>query len=50
MPTIIVTDEVTDTDRCLSSPKREELLPSLGAHHHPEFLKLRRRLWKWQAA
>jgi hypothetical protein len=31
MATIIVTHEVTDTDGWLSSPKREELLPSLGA-------------------
>ena len=30
MPTIIVTHDVTDTDHWLSSPKREELLPSLG--------------------
>ena len=30
MPTIMVTHDVTDTDHWLSSPKREEVLPSLG--------------------
>jgi hypothetical protein len=38
MPTIIVTHEVTDTDRWLSSPKREELLPSLGASNIRTFV------------
>ena len=30
MPTVIVTHDVTDTDHWLSSPRREEVLPSLG--------------------
>lgn len=30
MPTIIVTHDVTDTDHWLASPKRAEVLPSLG--------------------
>jgi hypothetical protein len=30
MPTIIVHHEVTNTDHWLSSPKREEVLPTLG--------------------
>jgi hypothetical protein len=30
MPTIIAHHEVTNTDHWLSSPKREEVLPSLG--------------------
>jgi len=38
MPTIIVTHEVTDTDHWLSSPKREELLPSLGASNIRTFV------------
>jgi hypothetical protein len=38
MPTIIVTHEVTDTDRWLSSPKREEILPSLGASNLRTFV------------
>ena len=38
MPTIIVTHEVTDTDRWLSSPKREEVLPSLGASNIRTFV------------
>jgi hypothetical protein len=38
MPTIIVTHDVTDTDRWLSSPKREELLPSLGASNIRTFV------------
>ena len=38
MPTIMVTHEVTDTDRWLSSPKREELLPSLGASNIRTFV------------
>ncbi|MBF4764393.1 hypothetical protein ISU07_14765 [Nocardioides islandensis] len=38
MPTIIVTHEVTDTDHWLSSPKREELLPSLGASNLRTFV------------
>jgi hypothetical protein len=38
MPTIIVTHEVTDTDHWLSSPNREELLPSLGASNLRTFV------------
>jgi len=38
MPTIIVTHEVTDTDHWLSSPKREELLPSLGVRNIRTFV------------
>jgi hypothetical protein len=38
MPTIIVTHAVTDTDHWLSSPKREELLPSLGASNLRTFV------------
>jgi hypothetical protein len=38
MPTIIVTHEVTDTDHWLSSPKREELMPSLGASNIRTFV------------
>jgi hypothetical protein len=33
-----VTHEVTDTDHWLSSPKREELLPSLGASNLRTFV------------
>lgn len=38
MPTIIITHDVTDTDHWLSSPKREELLPSLGASNIRTFV------------
>lgn len=38
MPTIIVTHDVTDTDHWLSSPKREELLPSFGASNLRTFV------------
>lgn len=38
MATIIVTHDVTDTDRWLSSPKREEILPSLGASNIRTFV------------
>ena len=38
MPTIIVTHDVSDTDHWLSSPKREELLPSLGASNIRTFV------------
>jgi len=38
MPTIILTHEVTDTNHWLSSPKREELLPSLGASNIRTFV------------
>ncbi len=38
MPTIIVTHDVTDTDHWLSSPKREELMPSLGASNIRTFV------------
>lgn len=38
MPTIILTHEVTDTDHWLSSPKREEFLPSLGASNIRTFV------------
>ena len=38
MPTIIVTHDVTDTDHWLTSLKREELLPSLGASNLRTFV------------
>jgi len=38
MATIIVTHEVTDTERWLSSPKREEVLPSLGVSNIRTFV------------
>ena len=38
MATIIVTHDVTDTDHWLSSPKREEILPSLGASNIRTFV------------
>lgn len=38
MPTIIVTHAVTDTDHWLASPRREELLPSLGASNIRTFV------------
>ena len=38
MPTIRVTHQDTDTVRWLSSPKREELLPSLGASNIRTFV------------
>jgi hypothetical protein len=38
MPTIIVTHEVSDTDHWLSSPKREQLLPSLGVSNLRTFV------------
>lgn len=38
MTTIIVTHDVTDTGHWLSSPKREELLPSLGASNIRTFV------------
>ncbi|HET7352330.1 MAG TPA: hypothetical protein VFJ28_15465 [Marmoricola sp.] len=38
MPTIMVTHEVTDTDHWLASPKREELLPSLGVSNLRTFV------------
>jgi len=38
MPTIIVTHEVTDTDHWLASPRREEILPSLGASNIRTFV------------
>ncbi|MET9313065.1 hypothetical protein ABZX12_14645 [Kribbella sp. NPDC003505] len=38
MPTIIVTHDVTDTDHWLTSPKREELLPTLGASNLRTFV------------
>jgi hypothetical protein len=38
VPTIIITHDVTDTDHWLSSPKREELLPSLGASNLQTFV------------
>ena len=43
MPTIIVTHEVTDTDHWLSSPKREELLPALGASNLRTFVNPQER-------
>ena len=42
-PTIIVTHDVTDTDHWLSSPKREEVLPSLGASNIRTFVNPRDR-------
>lgn len=38
MPTVIVTHDVTDTDHWLSSPKREEVLPSLGVSNIRTFV------------
>lgn len=38
MPTIIVTHAVTDTTHWLSSPKREEVLPLLGASNVRTFV------------
>ena len=38
MPTIIVTHDVKDTDHWLSSPRREEVLPSLGASNIRTFV------------
>jgi hypothetical protein len=38
MPTIMVTHDVTDTDHWLSSPKREEILPSLGVSNIRTFV------------
>ena len=38
MPTIIVTHVVTDTNHWLSSPRREEVLPSLGASNIRTFV------------
>jgi len=38
LPTIIVTHEVTDTDHWLSSPRREELLPSLSVSNIRTFV------------
>ena len=38
MPTIMVTHDVTDTDRWLASPKREQILPSLGASNIRTFV------------
>jgi hypothetical protein len=38
MPTIIVTHDVTDTDHWLASPRREEVLPSLGASNIRTFV------------
>jgi hypothetical protein len=38
MATIILTHDVTDTEHWLSSPKREELLPSLGASNIRTFV------------
>ena len=38
MPTIMITHDVTDTDRWLSSPKREELLPAVGASNIRTFV------------
>jgi len=38
MPTIMVTHDVTDTDHWLSSPKREEVLPSLGVSNIRTFV------------
>jgi len=43
MPTIIVTHDVTDTDHWLSSPKRQEVLPSLGASNVRTFVNPRDR-------
>ena len=38
MATIIVTHEVTDTEHWLASPKREEVLPALGASNIRTFV------------
>jgi hypothetical protein len=38
MPTILVTHDVSDTDHWLSSPKRQEVLPSLGASNLRTFV------------
>ena len=38
MATIVVTHDVTDTDHWLSSPKREEVLPPLGASNIRTFV------------
>jgi hypothetical protein len=38
MATIIVTHEVTDTEHWLSSPRREQVLPSLGASNIRTFV------------
>ena len=38
MPTIIVTHAVTDTEHWLSSPRRDEVLPSLGASNIRTFV------------
>lgn len=38
MPTIIVTHAVTDTNHWLASPKREEVLPALGASNLRTFV------------
>lgn len=43
MATIIVTHDVADTDRWLSSPKREEVLPSLGASNIRTFVNPQNR-------
>ena len=43
MATIIVTHEVTDTDHWLSSPKREEVLPPLGASNIRTFVNTQDR-------
>jgi hypothetical protein len=43
MPTIILTHDVTDTDHWLSSPKREEVLPSLGASNIRTFVNTQDR-------
>jgi hypothetical protein len=43
MPTIIVTHDVTDTDHWLSSPRREKLLPSLGASNIRTFVNPQER-------
>jgi hypothetical protein len=38
MPTIMITHDVADTDRWLASPKREQILPSLGASNIRTFV------------
>jgi hypothetical protein len=43
MPTIIVTHAVTDTDHWLSSPRREEVLPSLGVSNLRTFVNSKDR-------
>ncbi|RYU11794.1 hypothetical protein [Nocardioides iriomotensis] len=43
MPTIIVTHDVTDTDHWLASPRREDILPSLGASNIRTFVNPRDR-------